>query len=117
MSAMTYEGFVRGAFSVHSDNLIDRSGDLAGLAEADVYRMAESGDIKYFNEVKIGTGYAIATFNNEIFENNTVSDSDREEMENLFNQVLLATSVNDIISIIESYTEYRDKYFTFRWNR
>ena len=66
MTAMKYESFVRGAFSIHLNTLIDRSGDLGGLAEADVFRLAESGDNHYFNEVKIGTGYAISILNTEI---------------------------------------------------
>ncbi|RII36779.1 hypothetical protein D2A34_05195 [Clostridium chromiireducens] len=117
MSAMNYEGFVRGAFSINSDNMIDRSGDLAGLAEADIFRLAESGDINYFTEVKIGTGYAIAIFNNEIFNNCSVSDNDRTSMSNLLNQVISAISTSDIITIINSYKVFRDRYFTFRWNR
>lgn len=117
MNAMKYEGFLRGAFSIHLNNSIDRSGDLGGLAEADIFRAAESGDLHYLNEAKIGTGYAIAIYNNEIFNNSPVSDSDHSSMNNLFDQVLSASSTIDIISIIDNYNVYRDRYFTFRWNR
>lgn len=38
MNEMVYEGFVRAAFSINLDNLISRSEDLGGLAEADIFR-------------------------------------------------------------------------------
>lgn len=117
MNAMKYEGFLRGAFSIHLNTMINRSGDLGELAEADIFRMAESGDNHYFNEVKIGTGYAISIFNTEILNNNSVTNADNISMTMLFDQVLSATSTNDIISIIDRYIPYRDQYFSFKWTK
>lgn len=117
MNAMKYENFIRKAFSINFNTMIGRSGDLGGLAEADIFRIAESGDPHCLNETKIGTGYAIAIYNNEIFNNSSVSDSDYSTMNSLFDQVLSASSAIDIISIIDNYNVYIDRYFTFRWNR
>lgn len=39
MEAFKYEGFIRGAFSLRSTNMIDRGEDPANLAEADVWSL------------------------------------------------------------------------------
>lgn len=49
MSALLYEHFVRNAFGG-----VERGGNPAGLAEADIYN--SSYDTSSLNELKIGTG-------------------------------------------------------------
>ncbi|MCD8633878.1 hypothetical protein LSE94_19760, partial [Clostridioides difficile] len=95
MNEMVYEGFVRAAFSINLDNLISRSEDLGGLAEADIFRAANN--LHELNEIKIGTGYAIAIFNNEILEHCNVSDEDSNRMTELFDRSLVATSREEIV--------------------
>ena len=49
---MTYEGFIRAAFSVKSNELIDRYGDIAQLANTDVFDLSRS-DLNYLNKAKM----------------------------------------------------------------
>ena len=67
MSAMSYEFFVRKAFGN-----VSRGGDPAGLAEADIYNT--SYNVTSLNELKIGTGYAIAIYNSEYIETKELRD-------------------------------------------
>ncbi|MBH6828287.1 hypothetical protein I5821_18400 [Clostridioides difficile] len=115
MDALVYERFVRAAFSIKLNNLINRSEDLGGLAEADIFRA--SNNLHELNEIKIGTGYAIAIFNNEILESCNVSDNDSNRMIELFDRSLIATSREEILDIIREYETYRGRYLTFNWKR
>ena len=116
MRAMTYEGFIRGAFSIKSNELIDRHEDLGGLANADIFN--SSYNTYDLNKVKAGTAYAISAYNNEIFNSEiSVENTDSTRMEELLGEALSATSSTDIIQIIDEYKTYRAKYFTHIWSR
>ncbi|EGT3817595.1 TPA: hypothetical protein OXB05_002697 [Clostridioides difficile] len=115
MDGLFYERFVRSAFSIKLNNLIDRSEDLGGLADAAIFRAANN--LHELNEIKISTGYAIAIFNNEILEHCNVSNEDSNMMTELFDRSLVANSRKEIVDIIREYEIYRERYFTFNWNR
>lgn len=114
MDAMKYEGFVRGAFSIERDELINRGEDPLGLANADIFDM--SYDKEYLDKSKLGVSTSIQLYNRKIFEDNTPNESDRLQMESLLGRALAANNSSDLISIIDEYIVLRDKYFTFKWN-
>lgn len=112
---MTYEGFIRAAFSVKSNELIDRYGDIAQLANTDVFDLSRS-DLNYLNKAKAAVAYSIAIYNNEIFEIEEVNEVDRISMENLLNDALNCTNSQELLETIQTYKTYRDRYFTHIWN-
>lgn len=114
--SMIYEGFIRGAFSVTSSTLVNRWGDTAHLATTDVFDLSWD-DTGYLNKAKSAVSYSIAIYNNEIFETAQVSDVDRAEMENLLGSALDVNNSQELLNVIERYITYRDRYFTFIWNR
>ena len=114
--SMIYEGFIRGAFSVTSSTLVNRWGDTAHLATTDVFDLSWD-DTRYLNKAKSAVSYSIAIFNNEIFNESQVSDADRVEMENLLECALDVNGSQELLDVIEKYITYRDRYFTFIWNR
>ena len=114
MDAMKYEGFVRGAFSIERDELINRREDPSGVADADIFNMSYEGE--YFNKAKSGVATSIHLYNRKIFEDNIPNEDDRLQMERLLERTLEAENSMDLISIIDEYIVLRDKYFTFRWN-
>ena len=100
MSALSYEYFVRRAFGGSA-----RGGDPAGLAEADIYNLAN--DKTYLNKIKIGTGYAIAILNHMYGEEKLLRDpEDYEKMDEFVSDALNAEDANEIYSIIERYVEF-----------
>ncbi|CEP39728.1 hypothetical protein [Paraclostridium sordellii] len=113
---MTYETFVRGAFSIRSERLTERLGDMANLADTDVFDLSWN-DVDYLNKAKSAVAYSIAIYNSEIFETSEVSNVDRTAMENLLGNALNSTNSQDLITVIDAYKVYRDRYFTFIWNR
>ena len=48
---MIYQGFVKGAFSIKSETLIERFGDRASLANTDVFHLS-SNNLDYLNRAK-----------------------------------------------------------------
>lgn len=114
MDAMKYEGFVRGAFSIERDELINKGEDPLGVANADIFDMSYNEE--YLEQAKLGVRTSIQLYNRKIFEDNIPNEDDRLQMERLLERTLEAENSMDLISIIDEYIVLRDKYFTFRWN-
>lgn len=103
MSALLYEHFVRKAFGN-----VERGGDPAGLAEADIFNTSYNSTS--LNELKIGTGYAIAIYNSNYMEVKELRDpEDYERMEKFLGDVLTAKSGNEIAEIIKEYQEFEEE--------
>ena len=101
MSALGYEHFVRKAFGD-----VERGKDPAGLAEADIYNSLYSAT--YMNELKIGTGYAIAIYKSNYIEEKELRDpDDYEKMDKFLDDVLKANTGEEIGKIIEEYREFQ----------
>lgn len=112
MDALKYEGFVRGAFSLKSRNMINRGEDPAHLAEAGLWNL---NDLK---RVKVGTAYALEIYSAEIRE--ALSGSDLYEtvsvdLENLLDQAISAPSLSAISNIIDQVKVYQSQYIKFAW--
>lgn len=100
MSALSYEYFVRRAFGD-----VERGGDPAGLAEADIYNL--SNDETYLNKLKLGLGYAMTILNNQYGEEKLLRDpEDYEKMDRFVSDVLNAEDATEIDLIIERYVKY-----------
>lgn len=103
MSALLYEHFVRKAF-----NDVNRGGDPAGLAEADIYNMSYS--LTELNKLKIGTGYAIAIHNSKYMESKELRDpDDYHAMDYFINEVMAAKTGEDVSNIIERYQKFMEE--------
>lgn len=103
MSALLYEHFIRRAFGD-----VERGGDPAGLAEANIYNT--SYDATSLNELKIGTGYAIAIYNSNYMRTKELRDpEDYEKMEKFLGDVLRANNGNEIAEIIKDYREFEEE--------
>lgn len=114
MVALSYEGFVRGAFSLNSSTLIERSEDPAKVAEVGYWNSEN------ISKVKVGTAYAITAYSNQILETSTLVGDEYDQLhnnlENLLNYSLQATSLRDLESIIQEARTYVDQYITFSWS-
>lgn len=113
---MTYEVFIRGAFSINSEILIGRCDDIAHLADTDVFELSKNNP-NYLNKAKSAVAYSIAIYNSEIFTTAGVNDVDRVAMENLLGSALDAINSQELLETIQTYKTYRDRYFTHIWNR
>lgn len=103
MNALLYEHFVRKAFGD-----VERGGDPAGLAEADIYNT--SYEATSLNELKIGTGYAIAIYNSKYMETKELRDpDDYEKMDQFIADVLASKNGNEIGDIIKKYKEFQNE--------
>lgn len=112
MSAMAYEGFIRGAFSIEKRELIDRWGDPASLANTDVYTSAT------IEQAKAGVAYAMEVYRTYIVNDvGGVSNDDDTSMLQCLKDVINAANRKDIIAEIEKFKRIRDKYYTHLWNR
>lgn len=112
---LTYEYFVKGAFSMNFDTHIERGEDPASVADADIF--AASNSQEYLNKAKVGVAYAIAAYNHEIFKTKSIKDDDYNLMQNLLERALCANDSLELFDVIERYTVIRDKYFKFRWQQ
>ncbi len=110
---LTYEYFVKGAFSMNLDTHIERGGDPASLAEADIF--AASNSQEYLNKSKAGVAYAIAAYNHEISETKSIEEYDYNLMQNLLERALCAKDSCELFDVVEEYIVVRNKYFKFRW--
>lgn len=109
MAAMSYELLLRSAFGHISGNNVERSDDPAGLAEADIWR---SGDLVL---VKIGTGYAMQIFLNEIL--NQGFEMDQAEFESLEEYARSVMGSEDLDNISELITDFRENVINKYYNR
>lgn len=113
MFALSYETFVRGAFSLDSATLIDRSQDPAMVAEADYWRI---GDL---SKVKAGAAYAIVAYSNHILEKCGLEDDDdslHSNLEDSLSRTFNTSTLEELQSIIEEVRRYVNQYVVFPWN-
>lgn len=91
MSALGYEHFVGKAFGN-----VERRGDPAGLAEADIYNSSYA--TTSMNKLRIGTGYAIAIYNSNYIEEKELRDPiDYEKMDKFLDDVLKTKTGEEIM--------------------
>lgn len=107
MMALRYETFMREAFGYANDGkIVERWGDPAGIANTDNF------DDQYLDSVKAGVSYSVEIFSNAVINKGSLSDSEHVRLENFTKQVIDATNVIDINSIIEDFDEtVVKKYF------
>jgi hypothetical protein len=98
MMALRYETFIKDAFGYASGGkIVERWGDPAGIANTDNF------DDMYINSVKAGVSYSVEIFSNAVINKGTLSDSEVARLENFTKQVIDATNVIDINSIIKDF--------------
>lgn len=109
---LKYETFVRCAFGINSDSPVERGGDLAGLAEADIFSGA--GNLP---RAKIGAAYAVAIYNRHILNNGDIeiADNDYQRMVDIFDEIVTSTTLSELIQLVDEYTDLRKRYHTFSW--
>lgn len=95
---LVYQEFVCKALKV------ERSQDLAGLAEADVFCYG------LLPKIKIGTGYAMVAFNHEIINKQVNGTKLAEISDDYLQKVIEAKTKHEICEIIMEYQKEIDKY-------
>ena len=100
MDALNYEHFVRAAFG-YPGAVLDRWGDPAGLANADLING------QHLDKVKVATAYSMQIFITDILEKKAeqLADSEHERIESFFLDV---TQANDIETIDKLITEFKN---------
>lgn len=108
---LTYEGFIRGAFSIDKEHLINRYEDPASLADTDVFN---SEDIEV---VKASTAYSMSIYKTHIINNcQGVSDDEDNDMCNMIKDVINATDKTIIYNLIKDFrNNYVEKYVIYKW--
>lgn len=106
MQNLSYEMFVRNAFSYALKENIGRWGDPAGLANTDTFN---TNDI---DSVKSAIGYCMNIYNKDILEKlNDEIESGR--IEDFVKKIIGANTLSDISTILDDYeTTVKNKYFT-----
>jgi len=99
MDALSYELFIRKAFSLHSDETIDRGEDSASLADTDVFNNDNIA------QVKSAIIMSMEIFNNEIILNNNLEEKQIIDMKDFIDEVDNATELSELSAILESYKE------------
>ena len=109
---LTYEGFIRGAFSINQNHMIDRWGDPASLADTDKFNF---GDIE---KVKAGAAYAMEIYRVHIINNcDGISDAESNDMDRIVRDVINAQDKESIYKLIKEFKQkYSDKYVKYQWN-
>ncbi len=106
MPEMSYELFVRSAFSFSLGKSIGRYGDPASLADADHFRHDN------IVGVKIGTGYAMEIFINYLLNNKGFDGEEYERIESFPGRVLAASSLTEISELIDEFrSSVINRYF------
>jgi hypothetical protein len=108
MDAMSYETFIRRAFSLNERELIERWGDPASLANTDSF--TENN----ISSVKAAVAYGIEIFNGKILNHNSASMSEAEmiRVESFTGQIINAANLQDLSLIADDYiTTVEDKYY------
>lgn len=108
---MKYETFIRGAFSIYSDNLIGRCEDPARIANADVF------SVDNINTIKAGISYSMIIYKHEICEKNQISDSEYNDMDRIISDVINAPDKVTIFNLIKQFDKYVSKYVVYKWNK
>ena len=97
MEEMNYEMLLRKAFEFSLDIVIGRAGDPAQLADANHFRNDN------LELVKIGTGYAMEIYVNDILYKKIVDEQEYDRIEIFPASVVKATSLNEISDLIEEF--------------
>lgn len=112
MEALRYETFIRNAFSYALNKSIDRSGDPAGLAEADIY------NDRNLNKVKVGACYAIEIFTDSIMNKVEIDENEDKRISAYFDKVMKCKNVLEIGKLIEDFRKtVVDKYYNINDGR
>jgi hypothetical protein len=101
---LTYENFIRDAFSMATGKEVGRWGDPASLANTDVF------DVGELHLVKAGISYSMLIFNsilrNDYSDHPIVRDSvNYNRQDSIVQDVLNAPNKMSIYSLINEYTE------------
>lgn len=102
MDAMTYELFLRKAFSLKGKTFIGREGDPACLATSVYFH---EDDI---NTVKIGVGYAFAIFKDDLTEYHSMDLNETEAayIGTFLSTLLLCDSIKCIHDLITDFNDH-----------
>lgn len=105
---LTYENFVRAAFSLETKQDVGRWGDPAHLANTDIF------DAGYLTKIKASVSYSMCIFNSHVTEYSNVPDDQydelHEKMDVILEQVL---SANDPLKVYDLIEEYKNTFFSF----
>ena len=96
-SAHEYERFLRTAFGLQEGHPVGRGKDPAGLADNDVF------DEDNLDSIKVGVGYAMEVFANNIPSPTSLSDEEWDRIGDFVTKVLHAESVSAIAGLIGEY--------------
>ena len=96
-SAHEYERFLRTALGLKDGRLVGRGEDPAGLADNDVF------DEDNIDSIKVGVGYAVEIFANQIPDQAKLSDEEWERVADFTSRVIHADSLSAIASLIAEY--------------
>jgi len=108
---MTYELFVRSAFSIHESTMVGRGGDPAQLADTDYFSGGHLG------KVKAGVAYSMEIINTELVNGDYgLSEVEIQSLDAFLNDVINAKDLLQINNLINNYEkDFVDKYIKFRW--
>nr|WP_010249188.1 hypothetical protein [Acetivibrio cellulolyticus] len=107
---LTFEMFIRKAFSINSYNMINRYGDPAGLANTDMFNFGE------IEKVKAGAAYSAQICNKHIVNNCNISDDESNDMDRIVKDMINAEDKIRIFELIKEFNQKYDKYIKFKWN-
>lgn len=106
-----YENFIRGAFSIDNDDLIDKNKDPAMLATSDGFTESK------IQQVKAAVGYSMCIFYTYIINNyDNIDDSVYSNMERILSDLMNASNLNVINDLIIEYKNISNEYVKFKWN-
>jgi len=111
MEAINFETLVRRAFGyITTGRMVDRWGDPAQLANTDQFREENLA------AVKVGAGYAIEIFTNEILnkKGETLSGQEYSRLEQFTNKIVSAKDLKEVSLIVDEFEKTVEKrYFRF----
>jgi len=105
---LTYESFVRDAFSLETKKDVGRWGDPANLANTDVF------DAGYLSKIKAGVSYSMCIFNSHITEYSNVPDDQYDELHEKMDVVLeRVLSASEPLEVYDLIIKYKELFFKF----
>lgn len=106
MQNLSYEMFVRNAFSYALKEDIERCEDPAKLANTDAFNTDN------IDSVKSAIGYCMNIYNKDILERLN-DDVENGRIEDFVKKIIGANTLSDISTILDDYeTTVKNKYFT-----